>query len=1214
MKNTTIENISRRESSELGLTHLLFTDGSGEPRFGRVVPFPLDLHRLEYILELAGKAQGVLVPDACSTMPDGTLCLSIPLNSMTPNLRGYSLDDLLAPLRALHLSGLNHLSIDRNSWVQDRNGNAFLIFWGEGLFRTSCGSAPEVVSGGYPNALSDLYMLAGSPLFEDAAGTGSLDARIEGLRSASYRRRLNSAEKLGYQFPPLFPVELSPGLSDFTVLFGGNWKERDLAINGLVADASAGGWACRVLRRAAGEKGRPLPDVPAGTVTSSPGQLLQNAFAGRPGIEKLLVICDLAGDQQDTCLQLERLRRIMPPGLHIVVTTTDEGVFPKENRLVIPGEPLQASDIPLSRETEHLGNCCAGPSWYGPRCRAGVTGSAAPDLLNLSWRTLFREGALLNTVNCPAPGNVRERAESLLRLGRFREALEACPKDDLDLQGEILISLGEHEKATALLKNGDPLLLATALKGTGRIKQALKVLSVTGEPDHLPELAELWDLSGEPAKALKPLREHMDSGDDSTRVRILCSLRNLETRLGMYPEAIAHAEEAIRLSRTISSIPLLVKSLQARGRVLSVVGRWHEAIEDFSTAANLHEENALTVERPPHIDLFDLQLRMGSIAEADVTLQKLENLLSGGGAPMEQMLFMLKAYRCSLLGGGEKGIPFALRAEELASRYGMELYSGISTLYAGKLYIQAGRVRSGKHLLERARAKGHILGDRHLELLAGIELLLLGVSEGQLPPREDLSTDELAEERLILRIAYGENRDENYEELLEMQSLLTAIRLADTCGFPGSPETVKRILKARELVLNQLKGEARQDYLRSFRSQWDGSAGKSSSSKRTGEVLDSVARWVYEYGEGVAGLDRLPEVLGLEGVSLQEKKGWTKVPCEWPMYIKGEGAAELAPLLVTAAAAAACLPGSSVPVNRQPVSDTNIIGDSRAIRQVRYEVKRYASENVHVLITGETGTGKEVCARAIHALSGRSAKNFVPVDCGAIPENLMESELFGAAAGAYTGIGTSRPGLLQEADGGTLFLDEIGNLPLHMQVKLLRVLDTGTFRRLGENRERRVDLRVVAATNSELEERMRSGSFRSDLYYRLAVARVHISPLRERPEDIEPLILHLSGKTPTRGALRALMDRDWPGNVRELQNVITRAAILSPDGVIRSCHIETEERRGGSFGRKTLEDAIRDHIARTVESAGGNRSLAARILGCDPKTVRKYLRTDRSDQ
>lgn len=1208
MKNTAIENISRRVSSELGLTHLLFTDGPGEMRFGRIVPFPVDLARLGFILGLAGKAQGVVIPDACSAMPDGTVCLSIPLNGMSPGLRGCSLEDLAAPLRELHLSGLNHLSIDRNSWLRDSSGKVFLVFWGEGLFRLSHGSAPEVSAGGYPNALSDLYMLAGSMLSE---GNTTFASQADALRSGSYEVRLRAADELGFQFPHLFPVDLSPGLPDFTVLFGGDWRERDLAVNGMVADASANGWACRVLRRAAGERGRPLPDVPAGTVTSSPGQLLSNAFQGRPGIEKLLVICDLAGDQQDTCLQLEKLRKIMPPGLHIVVTTTDEKVFPGENTLTLPGDPLQARDIPLSRETPGFGSCCAGPSWYGPRCRAGITDSSVPDLLKLSWKTLFREGAWLNTVKSSVESGARERAESLLRLGRCREALEACPKDDLDLQGEILISLGEHEKAAKLLETGDPLLLARALKGTGRIRQALEVLSGTGHPGHLPELAELWDLAGEPVRALQPLREHLDTADDGTRIRILCALRNLETRLGMYPEAIAHAEEAIALSRTISSIPLLVKSLQARGRVLTVVGRWHEAIEDFSTAASLHEENALTLERPPHIDLFDLQLRMGSLAEAEATLQKLENLLSEGSAPSEQMLYMLRAYRSSLLGGGEQGIPFALRAEELASRYGMELYAGISTLYAGKLYIQAGRVKSGTHLLQRASAKGHLLGDRHLELLAGIELLLLGAAEGHLPPRDYLRTEELAEERLILKIAYGEDRDEGFQELLEMQSLLTAIRLADICGFPGSPEIAARLQKARKLVLNQLKGEARQDYLRTFTSQWDNAAVHSSSSKLTREILGRIAGWVFEYGEGVSGLDRLPAILGLDGVSLSEKKGWTKVPCEWPMYIQGEKAVELAPLLVTAAAAAACLPGGSLPVHRQSVSDTNIIGISRAIRRVRYEVKRYASEKVHVLITGETGTGKEVCARAIHALSGRSAKNFVPVDCGAIPENLMESELFGAAAGAYTGMGASRPGLLQEADGGTLFLDEIGNLPLHMQVKLLRVLDTGSFRKLGENRERRIDLRVVAATNSDLEERMRDGSFRSDLYYRLAVARVHIPPLRERLEDIEPLVLHLSGKELTRGALNVLREREWPGNVRELHNVITRAAILSPDGIIRTCHIAPAERQSGSFGRKTLEEAISEHVARTVESAGGNRSLAARILDCDPKTVRKYLKIHR---
>ncbi len=268
----------------------------------------------------------------------------------------------------------------------------------------------------------------------------------------------------------------------------------------------------------------------------------------------------------------------------------------------------------------------------------------------------------------------------------------------------------------------------------------------------------------------------------------------------------------------------------------------------------------------------------------------------------------------------------------------------------------------------------------------------------------------------------------------------------------------------------------------------------------------------------MADLGSLASSLGLESITLQEKKGSVRVPGEWPMYLKGENAQRLAPLLSAAAVLTACFPGNKEVPGNITEDETNILGSSEAIRSVRYHIRRFAEETVPVLITGETGTGKELCARAIHRMGRRSSGSFVPVDCGAIPENLLESELFGAAPGAYTGVVYSRNGLLQEADGGTLFLDEIGNLPLHMQVKLLRVLDTGSFRKLGENRERKVDVRVIAATNTVLEEGIRDGSFRSDLYYRLAVVRIHIPPLRERSEDIEPLAVHFSGSMLSPGA------------------------------------------------------------------------------------------------
>jgi two-component system response regulator AtoC len=267
-----------------------------------------------------------------------------------------------------------------------------------------------------------------------------------------------------------------------------------------------------------------------------------------------------------------------------------------------------------------------------------------------------------------------------------------------------------------------------------------------------------------------------------------------------------------------------------------------------------------------------------------------------------------------------------------------------------------------------------------------------------------------------------------------------------------------------------------------------------------------------------------------------------------------------------------------------------------------------------VLITGESGTGKEVLARAVHAQSPRRNEAFVAVNCGAIPETLLESELFGHAKGAFTGADRARRGLLLEADGGTLFLDEIGELPTALQVKLLRVLQEEEVRPLGDSKPRAIDLRVIAATSRDLEAEVRAGRFREDLFYRLNVVRLDVPPLRERPKDISLLVDHYFahfraalGK-PLRGIADDALDRlvryAWPGNVRELENVIERAVILAdgdrltlrelPENVVRPGAAEAASqdlclRRA----RRSLEA---DLIQRALRATGGNRTHAARLL------------------
>jgi two-component system response regulator AtoC len=307
--------------------------------------------------------------------------------------------------------------------------------------------------------------------------------------------------------------------------------------------------------------------------------------------------------------------------------------------------------------------------------------------------------------------------------------------------------------------------------------------------------------------------------------------------------------------------------------------------------------------------------------------------------------------------------------------------------------------------------------------------------------------------------------------------------------------------------------------------------------------------------------------------------------------------------------------------------DRAVVAASAPMRRVLELATRVAPHTTTVLVTGESGTGKEVIARAVHRMSPRRERAFVAVNCAAIPEQLLESELFGHARGAFTGAVADRRGLFEEADGGTLLLDEIGDLPASLQVKLLRVLQEGTFRRVGETRERRVDVRLIAATARDLERDVAEGRFREDLFYRLNVVRVAIPPLRERPEDIEELAVALLERAGIRGgrrlsfgpgAVAALRGRPWPGNVRELENAIERAVVLAHGDVLDAAAFTDAPGRAGpspapaAAGSGPLRDAVaaaeRAAILRALEQTAGNRAGAARLLDVSQRTLYYKMR------
>jgi DNA-binding NtrC family response regulator len=286
----------------------------------------------------------------------------------------------------------------------------------------------------------------------------------------------------------------------------------------------------------------------------------------------------------------------------------------------------------------------------------------------------------------------------------------------------------------------------------------------------------------------------------------------------------------------------------------------------------------------------------------------------------------------------------------------------------------------------------------------------------------------------------------------------------------------------------------------------------------------------------------------------------------------------------------------------------NIVTRNRAMIEQLDLAARVAESAISVLIEGESGTGKELVAHYVHQKSGRADKPFIKVNCAAIPEQLLESELFGHVRGAFTGALKDRQGRFEMADGGTIFLDEIGELPSSIQSKLLRVLQSKDFERIGENVTRKVDVRVVSATNRNLDEALKEGVFREDLFYRLNGVRIKLPPLRERPEDIPLLLQHFLEKFSndrkiviSPDAEKALREYRWSGNVREMENVVERASLLATD-CIELKHLPDEIRTSSEMGTLSLEEAERIQIKRVLQIAK-DYDEAAQILGVDRKTL-----------
>jgi DNA-binding NtrC family response regulator len=308
-----------------------------------------------------------------------------------------------------------------------------------------------------------------------------------------------------------------------------------------------------------------------------------------------------------------------------------------------------------------------------------------------------------------------------------------------------------------------------------------------------------------------------------------------------------------------------------------------------------------------------------------------------------------------------------------------------------------------------------------------------------------------------------------------------------------------------------------------------------------------------------------------------------------------------------------------LPIHKEPAL-AGLVGKSAAMRRLFADVDRVAATDATVLVTGETGVGKERVAEAIHHLSARSDAPFVVLDCGAVPPQLFESQLFGHEAGAFTDAKKAAPGVFELADGGTVFLDEIGELPLELQTRLLRVVETRTVRRLGGQKPKELDVRVLAATNRDLAAEVNRGTFRSDLFYRLSVVELLVPPLRERPEDIELLVQHFVAELDPKGRGKlheGFLDwaraHPWPGNVRQLKNAVERALTLGPSlsvpppppaGAPASLDLSVPFREAK---QRVVDDFDRRYISALLSKHGGNVSAAARAAGLDRMSIYKAI-------
>ena len=1227
--------ISRKHISS-GRTEILFEDTAGDLRLGRIFSFSGQNEVVTRMLQLISRIRddSILVPDRFDVeVEEGKLCFSMPWNSSWNSMKNWTIKELIAPLEILHRKGWLHLDITPSSY-RNVNGELKLLLWGDALITGLVCAPPELSTGAAPTPLSDFYMLGRAMMVSRGyLWDGSKQHLVEALVADRISIRANALIKAGFFKDGMLWRKFTR--SKVNILTGGKWQQRDLVCSDWITKAVSDGWLVSVVRCNPLEIARPLPGrKPPGEKVNSGAALVNNLFPSMSGVERLLVIDHIEFASPDLVEVIREFANLLPPGLTLIVT----GEVPERleechmSVVEIKGEMSAAWDIPIHLlRDDLLGSGYPALGFAGALYRCTASGKL-PEPWPVHPDELFAEGgyrALVAAARQEHTNFDRELiAKAHFELRNYDEALHLLPESSTLLRARVLLAMGEPEKVLGMLRdkqsNEEKILCASAMIDLMDLEGAADVLKHISGAEAALLFAKALDLQGRVADALPEIENALVLAGDPSRVRLLCSKAVILMRTGDYRDALKAAENAVTTAKKIADAALLGKSLTERGRVREVLGNWSGAVDDYRLALLYYAENPGKTDRPPLIDLFVLELRTGELKSASSTFKSLDVRLeqSGSGIPADQMTAMLTAYRGVILGLGAMRIPSARRSASMAAEKNLTLVHALSLLYLGQLLLQEGKHDEGLETLQYARAKAGFMGDRHLALLADLAMTRAGTEIDTSRLLWEARELGLRPEELEAEIISSDDsavRDRAFLHILNMPAPLLACELSSSFGLPEDPGIRRRILESFKDVSELLVGAERKQFARS-NSRLVRILENSSTVSDVSLLSTSIKKISQWYGSDTVesrDLNALGEELGLRylGIVSGGNSGEIKISGTPDLFVAGPDVSTVKVLAPLIAAITGASPSPSIGVNSSNYDYfPEIVGQSDVVLKLKSTMKRVAQMPVPVLITGDTGTGKELVARGLHDAGPRARGSFIAVDCGAITESLLESELFGVTRGAFTGASESRVGLLEAANGGTLFLDEIGNMSVGLQVKLLRVLETGRLRRLGDTAERETSFRLITATNSDLRRDSAAGKFRTDLYYRIAVMPIKVPPLKERMEDIPLLVDYFAkelsdGIRFSRDALNEMLKYDWPGNVRELRNVVQRTVLMCSGEIVSAKEVSIGERviKDSAGSMEPLEVAICRHVTGVVKGCDGNRLKASRILQCDPKTVRKYL-------